>query len=317
MTLGSYGFDSRPRHCAASRVANAECGNASAWMFFFGLAAALLASALFNVGLALQALEARVQAPALGLRLSLLLRLLRRPLWLLGWLLGLVGIAPQVLAVATAPFVVVQPALASGLLLLLWIGSHRLDEPVGAREWIGVGGVVAGVALVAAGVPEHTETHRGEPWVLGVVAALSAVPLLPFAVRGTRFDSAWLVMVASGVGFGATNIATKLFSDDVGGGKYVAACGWAAVGLALGVAATVTGMTAFQRRRATVVVPVTTAVQTFVPIALEPLFLREQWTSAPTEAALIALGMAAAAVGTVLVARTRSVSTLAAGARST
>ena len=39
-------------------------------------------------------------------------------------------------------------------------------------------------------------------------------------------------------------------------------------------------MTAFQRLAATVVVPVSTAVQTFLPIVLEPFFLREHWSSA-------------------------------------
>ncbi len=96
-----------------------------------GLASALVASALFNVGLAMQALEARAAPKSLSLRLSLLTRLLRKPRWLIGWLLGIIGIGPQVLALATAPFVVVQPALAVGLLLLLWIGSRTLGERVG------------------------------------------------------------------------------------------------------------------------------------------------------------------------------------------
>ena len=87
-------------------------------MFALGRGAALVASALFNIGLALQAIEARAAPASLSLRLSLLLRLLRRPTWLVGWLLGVAGIGPQVLALATAPFVVVQPALAVGLLLL-------------------------------------------------------------------------------------------------------------------------------------------------------------------------------------------------------
>jgi hypothetical protein len=72
-------------------------------------------------------------------------------------------------------------------------------------------------------------------------------------------------------------------------------------------------MTAFQRRRATVVVPLTTAVQTFLPIVLEPFFLREHWASARLDGAPIGVGLLVAAAGTMLVARTRSVSELAAG----
>jgi hypothetical protein len=284
-------------------------------VFALGVAAALVASILFNVGLALQALEARAAPKSLGLRVSLLVRLLRRPKWLLGWVLGIVGIGPQVVALASAPFVVVQPALAVGLLLLLWVGSRTLGEDVDALAWAGVAAILIGVALVAAGAPGHTETHRGAAAVLGVTAAFAIPSLLPFAVRGTRFDSAMLVMIASGTGFAATNIATKLMSDDVGGGKWASAAGWAAIGLALGVAATVTGMTAFQRRKATIVVPLTTAVQTFLPIVFEPLFLRERWSSASQDGAMLAAGLVVAAVGTTLVARTRSVSRIVAGGR--
>lgn len=284
-------------------------------MFVLGLAAALVASALFNIGLALQALEARRAPKELSLRLSLLVRLLQRPTWLLGWILGLVGIGPQVLALAMAPFVVVQPALAVGLLLLLWIGKRTLDEDVDVFAWAGVAGILIGVTVVAAGAPGRTEVHRGAAAVLGVTAALAILSLLPFVVRGTRLDSALVVMIASGSGFAATNVATKLMSDDIGGGKWGSASGWAAAGIALGVAATITGMTAFQRRRATVVVPLTTAVQTFLPIVLEPFFLRESWSSAPQDGGMVGTGLVIAAIGTTLVARTRSVSELVAGGR--
>jgi len=282
-------------------------------VLLLGLTAALVASVLFNVGLALQALEARATPKSLSLRLSLLVRLLRRPRWLIGWVLGIVGIGPQVLALATAPFVVVQPALAVGLLLLLWIGSRKLGERVGVPEWIGVISIVVGVALVAAGAPTHAETHRSVLAVAAVVAALSIPGLVPLTVRGSRFDSALLVMIASGTGFAATNVATKLMSDDVGSRDFAGAVLWAAVGLGMGVAATLTGMTAFQRRPATIVVPLTTAVQTFLPIVMEPLFLREHWTSAPLGGAPIAIGLLITVIGTTLLARTRAVSKLASG----
>jgi drug/metabolite transporter (DMT)-like permease len=280
--------------------------------FTVGIAAALLASILFNVGVALQALEARELPRRLNLRLSLLGVLFRRPLWVLGLALGGIGIAPQVLAFGDAPFVVIQPALASGLLLLLLIGSRVLSERVGLLAVLGVIAIIAGVALVAWGAPAHTETHRGPVAVVGVVLGLSAIALAPFPLRGTRFDSALLTVLASGAGFAATNVATKLLSDDVNANHYVNAITWGATGLPLGVAATVTNMTAFQRRPATMVVPVTTAVQTFLPIVLEPLFLREPWGSAPFDGLPIIVGLTVALLGTILVSRTHAVSELTA-----
>jgi drug/metabolite transporter (DMT)-like permease len=281
-------------------------------VFWIGLVAALVASALFNVGIALQGIEARSAPKKLGLRVSLLMLLFRRKRWVLGWVLGVVGIAPQVLAFADAPFVVVQPALASGLLILLFIGSRMFGEHVDWVEIVGVSAIIGGVTLVAWGAPPHVEAHRSGAAVITVVAALTAAGVFPFAVRGTRWDTGMASIVASGAGFAASNVATKLLSDDIGSGHYVNAALWAVVGLISGIAATITGMTAFQRRRATTVVPVSTSVQTFLPIVLEPFFLREHWTSAKFGGAPIGIGLLIALVGTIVVSRTRAVSELSA-----
>jgi drug/metabolite transporter (DMT)-like permease len=285
-------------------------------VYALGLLAALVASALFNVGIALQGIEARDTPKKLSLRVGLLTRLLRRKRWVLGWLLGIVGIGPQVLALYWAPFVAVQPALASGLLILLFIGSRMFDEHVGWLETAGVVAIIAGVALVAWGAPEHTEVHRTGAAVIAVVGALTLAGLFPFFVRGTRWDTGMGAIVASGAGFAASNVATKLLSDDIGNGHYWIAAGWAAAGLVSGVAATITGMTAFQRRPATTVVPVSTAVQTFLPIVLEPFFLREPWTTAKYDGVPIAAGMLIALVGTVIISRTRAVADLSAATQS-
>jgi drug/metabolite transporter (DMT)-like permease len=284
-------------------------------MFVAGLAAALVASVLFNVGIALQGIEARSASPALGLRWSLLVRLVRRPRWLIGWLLGIVGIAPQVVALAEAPFVVVQPALAVGLLILLWLGARTFGEPVGVPEVFGVVAIIVGIGLIAWGAPARTEAHRGVYAALAVTGAMCLIGVLPLAVKGSRLDTGMLAIVASGCGFGASNIATKLMADEWGGGHYFAAGAWAISAAAIGIVATLTAMTAFQRRRATTVVPVSTALQTFLPILLEPLFLRENWSAAKHAGAPILVGLFVMFLGTILVSRASAVGKLAAGAQ--
>ena len=283
-------------------------------MLALGVGAALFASVLFNVGIVLQALDARGEPKSLGLRIGLLARLLRRPRWLVGFALGLIGIGPQVIAYSNAPFVVVQPMLSVGLLIVLALGEHMLDERVGPNEIIGVLAIIVGVLLVAWGAPSHNEVHRGWGAVLGVVGGLSAAALAPFVVRRTRFDTGMLVVVAAGCGFGATNIATKLFGDNVNLGHDVNAAVWAVVGLGMGVVATLTNMTAFQRRTATTVVPISTAVQTFLPIVLEPLFLRERWGSAAFDGVPLVACLVVALIGSVLITRSRAVSELVADA---
>lgn len=275
--------------------------------------AAVAASLMFNLGLALQALEARRAPRKLGLRLGLVGILLLRPRWLLGQVLGTAGIGPQVYALSVAPFALVQPLLAVGLLALLGLATATLGEHVGAASVAGVIAIIGGIALVAWGVPPRHDAHRGVVWVVGVVAALGLAAVAPFVLQRVGRESASVVIVASGCGFAVTNIVTKLLSDDLSRGHVWQAGIWAVVGLGFGVIATITGMTAFQVRPATIVVPVTTSVQTFLPILLEPLFLVEHWTSAKADGIPLGCGTLLALVGTVLIGRRGGVARLAAG----
>jgi drug/metabolite transporter (DMT)-like permease len=282
-------------------------------MLAIGLACGLLASVLFNVGIALQALEARSTPPAEGLHASLLVRLLRRPRWVAGLLLGGLGVVFEVIAFANAPFVVIEPLLSAGLLVLLAIGVKEMGERPGPGTVAGVLAIVAGTALIAWGAPAHSEQHRGPVAVVVVMAALTALSLLPFALRGSRLDTPMHVNLGSACGFAATNVATKLMADDIGGGHWPQAVAWAAVAAFAGVTATISGMTALQRRPATTLIPISSAVQTFLPIALEPLFLTENWRRAEGEGLVLAAGLLVMAIGTVLVARVGAVSALSAG----
>ena len=279
-------------------------------MFALGLLAALAASALFNLGVALQALDAREQPKDHGMRLSLLARLVRRRRWLLGFALGGLGFPLEVLAFADAPFVVVQPVLAAGLVLLLVLGVRLLGERVGRPEVVGVLAIVGGIALVAWGAPDHTETHRAAGQVAAVVIVLSLLAFAPFALRGRRWETAMVAIVGSALAFAAGNIATKLMADDFNNDHWQSASAWLAITIVTGVAAIVLEMTALQRAKATTVVPVSFAIQTFLPIALEPLFLRERLATAEFYGAPLVMGIALLLVGTLAVSRTRAVTEL-------
>ena len=276
-----------------------------------GLLAAAAASAAFNVGIVLQAGDARREPAAEGLRLSLLVRLAQRRRWIAGFLLGGVGFALQVLALSLAPFVVVQPVLAAGLLLMLYLGVRMLGERVGVAEVLGVLGITAGIGLLAWGTPVGTETISSNAAVLSVIGTMTAVSLAPFALRGRgRLDSSGFVIIASALAYGASNIATKLVSDGAASGAWVLVGAWLAVAAATGVVALTTEMTALQRRPATFVVPVSFAIQTFLPVVLEPVYLTERWGTAALDGLPLIAGLAMVCLGAVAVARTRAVSAL-------
>jgi len=285
-------------------------------MFAAGLIAGILASVLFNLGIALQAIEARRTPAEEGLHVSLIWRLLHRPLWLTGLGVEWVGVPLEILSFAWAPFIVVQPLLACGLLVLLAIGRRLLDEPPNRGVVVGVVAIIAAVVLIAWGAPGAHDTHRGPVTVVVVMAGLVLVSLIPFALRGRRFDTALSANLGSACGFAATNIAMKLMADDFGSDHFLQAGSWLAVGAGVGFAATVTGMTALQRAPATTVIPISTAVQTFLPIALEPLFLEESFRHANLEGLPLLVGLFVMLIGIVIVARSRSVAELLAPAGS-
>jgi drug/metabolite transporter (DMT)-like permease len=204
--------------------------------------------------------------------------------------------------------------LAAGLLLMLYLGVRMLDERVGWPEVAGVIGITAGIGLLAWGQPEGIETVRGEAALLSVMGGMVAVSLIPFALRGRgRLDSATFVIVASALAYGASNIATKLVSDGIDARTWLVVGVWLLAAAATGVIALTTEMTALQRRPATFVVPVSFAIQTFLPVALEPIYLTERWGTAALGGAPLITGLVLIALGAVAVAKTRAVSALVAG----
>src|ERR1700691_2771080 len=114
-----------------------------------GIGAAVGASTLYSLGIALQALDAREAPHDEHLRLALVAGLLRRARWLLGTGLSILGWPLQVVALLLAPLVVVQPALAAGLLVLLFIAERMLGEHAGRYEYGAMTAIVLGVVGAA------------------------------------------------------------------------------------------------------------------------------------------------------------------------
>jgi drug/metabolite transporter (DMT)-like permease len=283
-------------------------------MLAAGLIAGIVASVLFNLGIALQAIEARRAPHEESLRVSLIWDLLHRRLWVTGLGIEWLGVPLEVLAFAWAPFVVVQPLLACGLLVLLAVARRLLGEMPSREALVGVGLIIAGIGLIAWGAPGEQDHHRGTAAVLGVMAGLVLASLVPFALRGRRGDTAMTAVLGSACGFAATNVAMKLMADNIGHAHWPRAVGWLVVAGLPGFGATVTGMTALQRAPATTVIPISTAVQTFLPVALEPLFLEESFRSASLEGVPLLVGLVVMLVGIVVLARTPHVSAIVAGA---
>jgi hypothetical protein len=278
-----------------------------------GIGAAVVASTLYSVGVALQALEARQVHADHGLRLSLFRQLASRGRWLLATALSMFGWPFQVAALLLAPLVVVQPALAAGLLVLLALGHRILDEHAGRPEKLAMAAIVVGVAGLAWTAPERTTTHvHGAifPVILGVLWLAAFAPYLLRPI-GRTWGS--LTMVAAGLGFAWGGVATKLVADEIARGHWGRAIVWGVASTATEGVALLSEMSALQTRPAIQVAPVVFVVQTLVPVALAPVLVHEHFARTPLHGAPLMGSLLVLALGAAYLARSPLLLALTAG----
>ncbi len=276
-------------------------------MLALGILAAVGASVLYNTSIALQALEAREVDGEHSLRVSLIGRLLRNRKWLGATALGLLGWPLEIAALLLAPLTVVQPCLASGLVVLLWLGVTKLGERPGRREYLAVMAIVAGVAGVAWAAPDRTTDHAGTLAVALALALVALPTLAPYALRGRASAVGTLAIVSAGFGYAWTAIASKLLTDELAAGAGLIAAVWLGTAAASEGLALLSEMSALQHRPATRVAPVMFAVQVLVPVILAPLIFMEKWSTTPGGGVALVGFMLLALVGVVLLAGSKAV----------
>jgi hypothetical protein len=271
-------------------------------MLALGIICAIGASALYNTSIALQALEARDVGEEHALRVSLIGRLVKNPRWLLATGIGVLGWPLEIAALLLAPLTVVQPCLACGLVLLLWLGVTRLGEKPGGREYGSVAAILVGVAGLAWAAPERTTGHAGAG-PIAIALALVTIPVIaPYLVRGRASAAGTLAVVAAGFGYAWTAIASKLLTDQLSAGSIFVAAIWLATAAASEALALLSEMSALGRSPATRVAPVMFAIQVTVPVILAPLIFGESWSGTPGGGAGIVASVLVVLAGVVALA---------------
>ena len=267
-----------------------------------GVVAATSASALYSVGIAVQALDARLAPAEERLRLALAARLVRRARWLAGTGLTILGWPLQLVALLWASIVVVQPALAAGLLLLLALSARILGEPPRRRDVVATIAIVVGIAVlaVAAPAPSHEHAH-GAPLALALTA-LALLALAPYLLDRLGRGHATVTVAGAGVGYATGGVTTALAADALHRGAWLEALAWAvATGLASG-SGLLSEMSALQERPAIHVAPVVFTIQTVVPVALAPWLLHATLTD-PGQLPAVLAGLALVVAGSWALSR--------------
>jgi len=276
-----------------------------------GALAALAASALFSAGLVLQATETRQVDSRYALHFSLIRRLLSRRRWVQGAVVTFLGYPFHVLALLLAPLTVVQPALAAGLLILLFVGARTGGEKVGPREVAGVVAILAGVTAMTLSAPARAAVETQTGPLLAALAVLAAVTLVPYALERLKGECTpgltTMATFAAGAAYAFSGITTKLVSDDLADDRLVPALGWLAATGVIGGLGFLGQVTALQRRSATRVGPVIYVIPVVVPVVVAPFVTGEEWGETPLGGAVLIASLLVVCVGTALVSGSSSV----------
>lgn len=200
---------------AASVAGNEERGFAEVpvgWggpMVYLLALGAALANALTSI---LQRLGVE-DAPARDrLRLRLLTRAVRRPVWLFGFGLMVISFVLQATALHVGQLSEVQPTLTTELLFLILILSVWFDFSLGWREWIGWAAAALGLAgfLVFASPGAGNVHPPSAAWArVGSVCAFIVAAAIMAARRGPRWWRAAMFGVAGAVTYSFTAACTK------------------------------------------------------------------------------------------------------------
>jgi drug/metabolite transporter (DMT)-like permease len=265
-------------------------------------------SFLYGAGVAMQQ-RAAVEAPVQqALRPGLLVRLVQRPIWLLGMAAELGGFALQAAALQRGSLVVVQPVLTASLAFTLVIGSAWTHRRLRPQEWVGVAGVLVGITifLVVAGPSEASAgTATAHEWLACAVAIVVAVSLAMLAaVRAIGPRRAALFGVAAGLADAFMAVLVKAFAARLEHGLGATMISWQPYALAGGgLAALLLVQSAYQAGFPTISLPIINVVDPVVSVVIGLSIFGEHLALNGSRSVAIVAALASAAAGLSLLAR--------------
>jgi drug/metabolite transporter (DMT)-like permease len=284
-----------------------------------GIPLVLVATTAYNVGLILEK-RALGQMPDLDIRRvpRVIVSLLTSRAWLAGFALMLTGLACQTIALTFEPVSVVQPVLASGVVLVLVLSRLVLRERLHGGETWCVAAIAVSVVLLALSATGAADSHYASPgWMAAVMVPSAVVGLLVAAgsllarsrLRGAAVTGVW-AGAGTGLLYGVAALAIKALS-----GILVRHQGLA--GIAIGVisspylyalggclaVAMLLFQAALQAGRASIVVPVSNVTGSVYFIVAGTWLFHEHLPASPGKLGLRLAGIALAAL--VLIALPR------------
>ena len=154
---------------------------------------------------------------------ALLLRLVRRPLWLAGLGLVILSLSLQATALGLGRLVVIEPVLASSLLFALALSARADRRRMRPVEWLAALATFAGLVVFLSVARPSGGSATAAPLQLGLAAAAAIVVAIAAVVVSSRMSPlrrALTLGVGGGIAAGVTDALTKTVAVLVGGHQF-------------------------------------------------------------------------------------------------
>lgn len=187
---------------------------------------AVVAALMFGLGSVIQQRVAFDAPPGKSLQPSLLLWLVRQPVWLIGVVTAFIGNAFSASALGMGGVALVQPLLVTRLLFALPLSAVWARQRLGARDWLGAVATAGGLGVfVALGHPRPEQQPAGHlmPWLYtAAVVAVGTTGLVAAARRLRPNLEAPMLGAGAGMLFGMQGGLMAVAVNRLSGGGILA-----------------------------------------------------------------------------------------------
>jgi drug/metabolite transporter (DMT)-like permease len=267
----------------------------------------MLSAAAYGLAAVLQHHAASEEPPELSMKMGLLVQLARRPMWLVGNALDVVGYVFQFFALRRGSLSLVEPLLVLSLVFALPLAArldHRrfsLNEITSAAT-IALGlGLFLGVARPGVGDP------RASGWAWAALTSIIVVAcgaMVLGARGGSPRRAAVLLAAASGTAFGYVAAVTESIGHILNHGVLHVFSSWELYALALGgAAALLLTQSAFHAGELRLSLPTLSVAQPLVALAIGIGFFDERINSHGVAPGVEVLGLVLMTVGVYALAQ--------------
>jgi drug/metabolite transporter (DMT)-like permease len=269
---------------------------------------ALLAAFVFGTGVVLQQRAAMEVPEDQAARPALLVRLARRPMWVIGLGADVAGFGLQAAALHHGSLILVQPLITTSLLFTLVLTSAWYHEAISRTEWAAVLLVLAGLSvflIVASPTEESRAIANTQGWLLctGTVV-LATVLAVGGGLRAHGRVRAACLGVSAGIADAFMAVLAKALAGEWDRGIAALVRSWTPYALlAGGVATLLLVSTAYQAGHPTVSLPIITVTDPLVGSLIGILLFGEELTLGGLRSPIVVLALAAMVAGLVSLGR--------------